>query len=372
MMKKAIIMLFVTAIMCLLFTACGCEHQYEGEITKEASCNAVGVKTFSCTKCDESYTEDIPMAEHTYGREKVTKNASCTEEGEKSATCTVCGETKVTSTISKTNHIYTYKVTKTASCTTEGVRTYTCEICNDSYTESIAKGNHEYTSKVTKSPTCIAEGVKTYTCTNCSNSYTEPVRATGHSYSTKTTVAATCTTAGSAMHTCNTCGYSYTETIDAKGHFWTYATCVEPNRCLTCGITEGSALGHNFTGSMECKRCRALPSATVIMKEYPRNHTDAYCSLSIEATLEFYKTTYDGKAYYKIYISGECLSASDDYDWTEFRYKVYDAEGYMLYNGHITIMDLKQGEKFKDHATLQCALMDGQTYTVEIYEIKST
>ena len=39
-------------------------HDWTGAVTTEPSCTAKGVKTFTCSGCDESYTEDIPMIPH--------------------------------------------------------------------------------------------------------------------------------------------------------------------------------------------------------------------------------------------------------------------------------------------------------------------
>ncbi|MBE6926338.1 MAG: leucine-rich repeat domain-containing protein [Ruminococcaceae bacterium] len=54
-----------------------CKHSYDGGVvTVEASCKDAGVKTYTCTLCGDSYTEEI---------EKLTTHSY--EEG----TCTVCG-----------------------------------------------------------------------------------------------------------------------------------------------------------------------------------------------------------------------------------------------------------------------------------------
>ena len=70
---------------------------------------------------------------------------------------------------------------------------------------------HNYTSSVTKQPTCTDTGVRTYTCS---------------------------------------CGESYTETIPATGHTWVNANCTTPKKCSVCGVTEGTALGHNYASTV--------------------------------------------------------------------------------------------------------------------------
>jgi len=44
----------------------GCAHEYVGVETTPASCTAGGVMTYTCSICGNSYTEDIPVADHTY------------------------------------------------------------------------------------------------------------------------------------------------------------------------------------------------------------------------------------------------------------------------------------------------------------------
>lgn len=64
-----------------------CEHSWDsGKVTTPATCTAKGVMTYTCTKCGETKTEDIPLASHTPGPE-----ATCGSPQK----CTVCGKTLV-------------------------------------------------------------------------------------------------------------------------------------------------------------------------------------------------------------------------------------------------------------------------------------
>lgn len=62
--KKLIINLssfvITTIVMCLFFTGCTCEHQYVSKVTKDATCSEEGVRTYTCTKCENTYTQAIP------------------------------------------------------------------------------------------------------------------------------------------------------------------------------------------------------------------------------------------------------------------------------------------------------------------------
>ncbi len=174
-MKKTI---YAILALCLLFalSACQkpCEHIYTEEITTEASCTQVGTKTFTCSQCGDSYTEEIAMLAHSFGKATVTKKATCIEVGEKAATCTVCGKTEITETIPVASHKYKSKVTTAATCTVEGVKTFTCSVCDDSYTKTIpATNKHSYTSNVIQNPTYTQKGKTEYTCSDCGDTYTE-------------------------------------------------------------------------------------------------------------------------------------------------------------------------------------------------------
>lgn len=114
-------------------------HSYTSTVTKEATTNEEGVRTYTCKNCGHSYTESIPKLP---------------EE--------------------KHTHSYKETVTKQPTCTENGTKTYTCS-CGDSYTESIPAIGHNYVSRVTKEPTKSQEGVMTYTCKNCGHSYTTAI-----------------------------------------------------------------------------------------------------------------------------------------------------------------------------------------------------
>ena len=219
-------------------------HTYdEGVVTKEATIYEKGVKTFTCSACGDTYTEDIPMVEktwhkgdtvaptcteqgytvyicdqdatltenrdfvdaldHDWGEGVVTKAATCTEDGVKTFTCSRDGATK-TEVIPAVGHKWDDgTVTTPATCTEDGVKTFTCQ--NDkshTYTEVIPATGHDYDDGVvTTEPTYTENGVKTFTCHNCGDTYTESIPALGYTYN-ETVVAPTCTEDGYTMHEC--------------------------------------------------------------------------------------------------------------------------------------------------------------------------
>ena len=71
----------------------------EWTVTKEATEEAVGEETRSCTRCDETETREISATGHTAGEWVVTTPATATQNGEKTQSCTECGTTLGTQSI---------------------------------------------------------------------------------------------------------------------------------------------------------------------------------------------------------------------------------------------------------------------------------
>ena len=85
MTMKKVLSFLLALVLCLSLCACGeCEHTYEEAITKSVSCTENGTKTFTCSKCNESYSEEIIAAGHKY------KEANCNAP----QTCEICGLTE--------------------------------------------------------------------------------------------------------------------------------------------------------------------------------------------------------------------------------------------------------------------------------------
>lgn len=264
-------------------------HAYDaGKVTKPATIYEKGVKTFTCTSCGATYTEDIPVVEKTWHKGN-TVAPTCTEKG---YTIYICDQdSALTEKRDYTNalgHAWdTGTVTTAATCTTAGVKTYTCTRngCTETKTEEIAVLGHKWDDGVvTKAPTCTEDGVKTFTCLNDKNhTYTEPVPATGHAWDEGVvTKEPTYEEDGERTYTCQNdkthvhkevipaLGYTFTETVVAPTcteDGYTLHTCNE-NPAKTYQDTPVAALGHQYKevttpatcgapGSVDnvCERC---------------------------------------------------------------------------------------------------------------------
>lgn len=150
------------------------EHTYDsGVITKEPDCIGKGVKTYTCTGCGDTYTEEIPALGHDWP-----------DEDE-------------------------YTVITPATCTSQGEGRRYCKRGCRYYFKVVIPAGHTYDSGVViKKPSCTEKGTKQYTCTGCGVSYTEEIPANGHTKVIDPAVPATTTTTGltegSHCSVCNT------------------------------------------------------------------------------------------------------------------------------------------------------------------------
>lgn len=172
---------YETESVSITITRSKCDHTHtEIRNQREATCTQTGYAGDTyCTDCDKllSTGKELAALGHDY-KATVTKQPTTTEEGIRTYTCTRCNSSYTESIAKlpeeKHTHNYTGSITKEATCTEAGVRTYTCS-CGDSYTENIPATGHSYVSKVTKAATTTEEGIMTYTCSKCGHSYTQPI-----------------------------------------------------------------------------------------------------------------------------------------------------------------------------------------------------
>ena len=73
-----------------------CQHDYQSTVTVEATCEAAGQLTYTCSKCGDSYTKSVPAKGHTWQvKQSVSTeyddSGSVTQQGYTIYKCSVCG-----------------------------------------------------------------------------------------------------------------------------------------------------------------------------------------------------------------------------------------------------------------------------------------
>ena len=228
-----------------------------GKVTKNATCIVKGIKTFTCTVCEATRTEEIPATgNHKNTELRNVKEATCTSEGYTGDTCCKdCGMKLSTGqAIAKTEHTWDAgKITQEATCVKAGAKTYTCTNCNTTRIEEIAATGHmTKVTKFAKEATCKAEGYSgDIYCQVCGTILKEGkvLPKTDHSWDEgKITAPAACTTAGGKTYTCTFCGTTKTEDIPATGHVTKVKKFTKDATCKTEG----------YSGDVYCQDCGAL------------------------------------------------------------------------------------------------------------------
>ena len=293
-----------------------CQHDYQA-VETPATCTAQGFKTYTCSKCGDSYVSDYTA--------KIAHNyvgGVCTVCGEKLLNVTISCNEGASVTVFETQKADGPKVENAATanprdgdsglidCSGEGQVNFQVVLADGYELESVTaepasayknlkgpadtgmengyritkvKGDftitvkakkaaceHDYKAVVTP-PTCTEKGYTTYTCSKCGDSYVgDEEAALGHDYKAVVT-APTCTEKGYTTYTCSRCGDKYTgRETDALGHSfgqWTTtkaATCTaegeQTRTCARCGEKETrktDALGHDYRAVVTAPTCTA-------------------------------------------------------------------------------------------------------------------
>ena len=200
----------------------------EGEITIAPTCENAGVKTYTCTVCNETKTEALDATGHT-PVEVPEQAPTCTEAGHKAGTkCAVCEAIlSGMEEIPATGHTEVVDAAVAATCTktglTEGKH---CSVCNTvlvAQEEIPAKGHTEVIDLAVE-PTCTepgkTEGKHCSVCNDVLVAQTE-IPAKGHTEVFDEAKAPTCTEPGltEGKH-CDVCKEVLVEqeVIPAAGH----------------------------------------------------------------------------------------------------------------------------------------------------------
>ena len=262
-------------------------HELQESITEAPTCEKAGIKEFSCSICDYTYTQQLPALGHKW-------NSQWTADDE--THYHGCDNPDCEARQDEAAHSWVESGTYTApTCEKTGVKEFSCSICGRTRTDTLDALGHDLTHVAAQSPTCTDPGWTAYEyCTRCDHSTYEEIPALGHTgeewyhesgesghmhyhicqraecgavwgkescaFNTRT-VEPTCTDKGYDEYTCRVCGYSYTDgEVPALGHDYVehesrQPTCEEPgwNDYLTCtrcdydDRSEIPALGHEWS-----------------------------------------------------------------------------------------------------------------------------
>ena len=276
----------------------------DGVVTKEATCDEDGVKTFTCqndpshtrteiipgghelthvpetaatctkkgniehwkcetcNKCftDEDADNEIAAAEtavaalgHDWNNGRVTREATCEEDGTKTFTCKHDSSHTRTETIPATGHDLEKNEANAATCVKEGnIEYWECSLCGTLFSDEegtkviepedtvTAVTDHTYGEwTVTEEPTCTEQGVREKVCGVCGDRITEVIPSKGHDWDNDYTIdkAATCTENGSKSIHCSNCdAVKNQKTIEAVGHDWDNGRIIKEATCEEDGV----------------------------------------------------------------------------------------------------------------------------------------
>ena len=171
---------------CFLTDPLPCKHDYQSQVTREATCTQKGLQTHTCTKCDYSYSTPVPMLEHAYDAGVVTAEPTCTKDGSYALTCADCGHVK-TVAIPKTPHTYDAgTVVKAPTCVKQGSMAFTCTDCGHVATEVMEKTPHIPSDRTFHdAPNCTELGYNASTCAYCQTLFITEVLETNDDHDFK-------------------------------------------------------------------------------------------------------------------------------------------------------------------------------------------
>ena len=129
-----------------------------------------GVKTYTCTRCQKTKTEEIKATGHKEVKDAAVA-ATCEKAGKTEGShCSVCGKViKAQKEVPVLGHSWDAgKITKAATCTETGVKTHTCIRCQKTKTEEVKATGHKFSAWKTSSKATIYSPAKqTRECTSC-------------------------------------------------------------------------------------------------------------------------------------------------------------------------------------------------------------
>ena len=208
----------------------------------------------------EHTNEKVQVGDHIWNPGVITTQPTATTKGVKTYTCSVCGATK-TEEVEPSTHQHTF------STAWQGNSTYHSHPATCEHTNVVSGlGEHNWNAGVVNVwPTHTTTGQKTYTCQTCGATKTETLNQT-HTFDQMVASSAylksnaTCTSPAVYYKSCS-CGAKGTETFtygSALGHTasgtWGKDANYHWNVCSRCGA-KGDLVAHSFDSAGKCTVC---------------------------------------------------------------------------------------------------------------------
>lgn len=257
-------------------------HKEETVPGKAATCTNTGLTDGTrCSVCGTviKAQEEIPAKGHSWNEGEITTAPTCENAGVKTYTCTICNETK-TEAIDATGHTPVDVAEQPATCTKAGHTAGTkCSVCGATLSgmEELPATGHTEVIDSAKAPTCTETGLtEGKHCSVCNTVLVaqEEIPAKGHTEVIDPAVEPTCTepgkTEGKHCSVCNEVLVAQTE-IPAKGHTEVIDAAKAPT-CTEPGLTEG-------------KHCSVCNEITVKQEVIPATGHKPEVRNAVEATL---------------------------------------------------------------------------------------
>ena len=239
-------------------------HSFGSWVTvKEATEFEEGLRERKCENCPEVQTQPIPKADHVHDYITEVTAPTCTEEGYTTYTCSKCNASYTDDPVSATGHSYT----EATYGWSEGYLTCTAtKVCQNDLSHVVTETVNATPNTVSE-PNCTEAGEKTYTVNFEKEGFTTQVKseelpALNHDVAEEHTVdlAPTCTEDGSKSKHCSRCDYKEDVTpIEALGHDWSEIDYSWAEDLLLCTATRTC---NTDTSHVETETVTASPSVT--------------------------------------------------------------------------------------------------------------
>ncbi len=153
------------------------EHSYNaGVVTNDPTCTVAGVKTFTCSRCGDTYTEAVAATGHSYSG--VVTAPTVTEQGYTTYTCSVCGDSYVSDYVEALGETYIVsfsvpagvEVVAQMECGKNGIALPSAGVPTGDYEYTFVGWLEEELEDTTDKPT-VYKADETYTATAATTLY---------------------------------------------------------------------------------------------------------------------------------------------------------------------------------------------------------